>query len=96
MSRIKFVSEEQDRKNGVFGYQEVVLKMKDGNVYNCKVEHPRGEPQNPQSPAEFEAKYRDCAETAHYDEKTTTRIKDLILDMENVKDITQLTDLLLT
>jgi 2-methylcitrate dehydratase PrpD len=57
------------------------------------VEHPRGEPQNPQSSAEFEAKYRDCAETAHYDEKTATRIKDLILDMENVKDITQLTDL---
>ena len=49
MRKIKFVAEEQDRANGVFGYQEVVLKMKDGNIYSCKVEHARGEPQNPQT-----------------------------------------------
>ncbi len=89
MKKVRFVMEEQDRANGVFGSQEVVLKMNDGNVYRCRVEHARGEPQNPQSPEEFEAKYRDCAETAHYDEKTATRIKDMILDLENVEDVSQ-------
>jgi 2-methylcitrate dehydratase PrpD len=67
------------------------LKMNDGNTYSCKVSHPKGEPQNPQTPEEFEAKYRDCAETAHYDEKTASRIKDLVLDLENIEDVSQLT-----
>jgi 2-methylcitrate dehydratase PrpD len=89
MKKVRFVSGEQDRANGVFGYQEVVIKMNDGRVYSCKVEHPKGEPQNPQTPEEFDAKYRDCAETAHYNEKTATRIKDLIMDLENVKDVSQ-------
>jgi 2-methylcitrate dehydratase PrpD len=94
MRKIKFVTQEQDRLNGVFGYQEIVLKMNDGNTYSCKVEHPQGEPQNPQTPEEFEAKYRDCAETAHYNEKTTTQIKDMILDLENIKDVSQVTALI--
>jgi 2-methylcitrate dehydratase PrpD len=91
MRKIRFVAQEQDRLNGVFGYQEIVLKMNDGNTYSCRVSHPKGEPQNPQTPEEFEAKYRDCAETAHYDEKTASRIKDLILDLENIEDVSQLT-----
>jgi 2-methylcitrate dehydratase PrpD len=95
MRKIRFVVQEQDRLNGIFGYQEVVVKMKDGKVYSCKVEHARGEPQNPQSPEEFEAKYRDCAETAHYDTKTATQIKDLVMDLENIADISQVTELLI-
>ena len=55
MRKIGFISEEQDRLDGVFGYQEIILKMNDGNIYSCRVSHPRGEPQNPQTPEEFEA-----------------------------------------
>jgi 2-methylcitrate dehydratase PrpD len=95
MRKIKFVVQEQDRLNGVFGFQEVVVKMNDGKVHSCKVEHARGEPQNPQTPAEFEAKYRDCAETAHYDEKTAAGIKDLVLDLDHVADISQVTALMM-
>jgi 2-methylcitrate dehydratase PrpD len=94
MRKIKFVTMAQDRQNGVFGYQEIVLKMNDGQVYSCKVEHPKGEPQNPQTAEEFEAKYRDCAETGHFEEKTATRIKDLVLDLENVEDVSQIMGLI--
>ncbi|MGD0780082.1 MAG: MmgE/PrpD family protein [Dehalococcoidales bacterium] len=94
MRKIKFVAQKQDRLNGVFGYQEIVLKMNDGNTFSCKVEHPKGEPQNPQTPEELEAKYRDCAEIAHYDKKTSSRIKDLILNLEKVDDISQITTLI--
>ncbi len=94
MRKVKVVSEEQDRLDGVFGYQEVILKMSDGNIYRCKVTHPRGEPQNPQTPEEFEAKYMDCAETAHYEEKTASRIKDMILDLENIGDVSEITTLI--
>jgi 2-methylcitrate dehydratase PrpD len=91
MRKIKFVAQEQDRRNGVFGFQEIILKMNDGNIYSCKVEHPRGEPQNPQTPEELEAKYRDCAETAHYDDKRASQIQNLVLDLENVGDVSQVT-----
>jgi 2-methylcitrate dehydratase PrpD len=94
MRKIKFVIEEQDRSNGVFGFLEAILKTSDGRTYSCKIEHARGEPQNPQTPEEFEAKYRDCAETANYDTRTATRIKDMILDLTNVEDIAQLTALM--
>ena len=94
MRKIKFIAQKQDRLNGVFGYQEIVLKMNDGNTYSCKVEHPKGEPQNPQTPEELEAKYRDCAELAHYDAKTSSRIKDLILNLEKVDDVSQVTTLI--
>jgi 2-methylcitrate dehydratase PrpD len=94
MRKIKFIAQKQERLNGVFGYQEIVLKMKDGNAYGRKVEHPKGEPQNPQTPEELEAKYRNCAEIAHYDAKTSSRIKDLILNLEKVDDISRVTTLI--
>jgi 2-methylcitrate dehydratase PrpD len=91
MRKIKFVLQEQNRRNGVIGFQEVILKMNDGNIYTCKIEHPLGEPQNPQTPEELEAKYRDCAETAHYDVKIASQIKNLVLDLENVEDVSEVT-----
>ncbi len=94
MKKVKVVAEEQERLDGVFGSQEVILKMNDGSVYSCRVAHPRGEPQNPQTPEEFEAKYMDCAETAHYDDETASRIKDMILDLENIEDVSQVTALI--
>jgi 2-methylcitrate dehydratase PrpD len=95
MRKIKFIAQEQDRLHSVFGYQEIVLKMNDGNSYSCKVEHPKGEPQNPQTPEELETKYRDCVEIAHYDEKISSRIKDRILNLEKVDDVSQVTKLIM-
>jgi 2-methylcitrate dehydratase PrpD len=94
MSKIKWVVVQQENLPGPFGYQEVVLKMKDGNIYSCKVDHPKGEPQNPQSPAELAAKFKKCALYAKYDDKTVSRIQDKVADFENIKDIADLTVLM--
>jgi len=94
MSKLKWTVAEQDYHAGPFGYQEVVLKIKDGNTYSCRVDHPKGEPQNPQSPEELIGKFRKCAAYAGYEESTVSRMKDMVLDFENIKDITQLTALL--
>ena len=94
MNRIRWIYMEQQPPGGPFGYQEVVLKMNDGRVFSCRVEHPRGEPQNPMSREEFAAKYRDNALHARYDEAVLSRIKDLILDLENVEDIASITGLM--
>jgi 2-methylcitrate dehydratase PrpD len=94
MKKIKWAVTQQEKLPGPFGYQEVILKMKDGNTYSYKVDHPKGEPQNPQSPEELAAKFRKCALYAKYEETTISRIKDIVIDLENVKDITELTALL--
>jgi 2-methylcitrate dehydratase PrpD len=92
MRKIKLVPIPRDQ--GPFGHQEVILKMKDGSTYGRKVDHPKGEPQNPQSPEELIAKFRRCAVYAKYEESTISRVKDIVLDIENIKDVNQLTVLL--
>lgn len=94
MSKIRWAGLAQDAGAGPFGCQEVVLKMNDGNTYNCKVEHPRGEPQNPLTREEAATKFRDCAQHAHYEETATDKILSLIMKLEEVDDITGLTSLL--
>jgi 2-methylcitrate dehydratase PrpD len=68
--------------------------MKDGKTYSYKVDHPKGEPQNPQSPEELIAKFRKCAVYAKYEDSAISRIKDMVLDLENIPDVTRLTNLL--
>ena len=68
MSKLKWGVAKQEYYAGPFGYQEVVLKMKDGSTYSQKVDHPKGEPQNPQTPEELVAKFRKCAFTPEYPE----------------------------
>jgi 2-methylcitrate dehydratase PrpD len=94
MSKVRWVVVHQESLVGPFGYQEIVLKMKDGNIYRRKVEHPRGEPQKPQTEEELADKFRKCALYARYDEKTISKIKAMVTDLDNVADISQLTELL--
>jgi 2-methylcitrate dehydratase PrpD len=76
----------------VFEYQEVAVKMKDGSIYRSRVDNPKGDPANPQTPEEFNTKYEDCSQHAHY--VNAAEIKDMILDLETVEDIAQFTALL--
>ena len=94
MSKLKYSVVQEQYHAGPFGYQEVVLKMKDGSTFSYKVDHPKGEPQNPQSPEELIGKFRKCAVYAKYPENTISKVKDMVLDFENIKDISQLTNLL--
>jgi 2-methylcitrate dehydratase PrpD len=94
LHKIKWEVVKEKYYAGPFGYQEAVLKMKDGRTISCKVDHPKGEPQNPQSPEELVAKFRKCALYARYSDNTISRVRDMVLDFENIKDITELTALL--
>jgi 2-methylcitrate dehydratase PrpD len=94
MKKLKWSVIPQEELPGPFGYQEVVLKMNDGSTFSYKVEHPKGEPQNPQSSAELEAKFRKCALYVNYQEPAISRIRDMVADLENIQDINQITELL--
>jgi len=94
MKKIKWTVVQQKDLPGPFGYQEIVLKMKDGQTYSCKVDHPKGEPQNPQTPEELAGKFKKCGLYAKYEEATIDRMRDIILDFENLRDVAELTALL--
>ncbi len=94
MQAIRLVVLEQEQQVGSFGYQEVVLKMKNGTVYSCKVEHAKGDPQNPQTDEEFTGKYLSCAEYAHYDRETALQIQEMVTGLERLTDVSALTELL--
>ena len=68
--------------------------MESGDTYRYKVDHPKGEPQNPQSPEELEAKFRKCARYADYDEPVISRVRDMVADFEHLNDVAELTGLL--
>ncbi len=94
MKKIRWAVAPQEDRPGPFGHQEVVLKMESGDTYRYKVDHPKGEPQNPQSPEELEAKFRKCARYADYDEPVISRVRDMVADFEHLNDVAELTGLL--
>jgi len=94
MKKLRWTVTPQEEQPGPFGYQEVVLTMRNGETYSQKVDHPKGEPQNPQSAAELEAKFVKCAKYARYDGTVISRVRDMVADLENVSDISELTGLM--
>jgi 2-methylcitrate dehydratase PrpD len=94
MDKIKWVYLEPVPGERPFSAQEIVVKLYNGNTFSFQVEHSRGEPGNPLSDEEFAAKYYGCASHAGYDRAVASQIKDLILNLEKVENVSQLTRLI--
>ena len=91
IKKIKWFSFEPEA--GAFGVPEFDFKLIDGTVFRARVEFPKGEPENPVTDEALVGKYQDCAGVVFQDE-IKTRIKDLVLNLENVECVSQLTHLL--
>jgi 2-methylcitrate dehydratase PrpD len=94
MDKIKWVYLEPKPGERPFSAQEIVVKLNNGKTISYMVEHSRGEPENPLSDGEFDAKYNGCASYAGFDKEAATRIKELVLKLEKVKKASQLTRLI--
>jgi 2-methylcitrate dehydratase PrpD len=95
MGKIKWDVVDQEHRDLPFGFQEIILNMTDGNIFTCKVSHPKGEPQNPLTAEDSASKYEDCASHARYNIETANRIKEMILKLDEVKRVSQLTEFFL-
>ena len=95
MSRIKWVILDQEMGELPFGFQEIVVKMDDGNRFTCRVSHPKGEPQNPLTEEDAADKYKDCASHAGVGMEAADRMKELILNLEKVERVSELAALFL-
>ena len=74
----------------------VNIMTKDGKVYQTAVDVLRGSIENPLSMEELIAKFKDCAGYARKPLSTSDidRLINSILDLEKVKDIQEITDIL--
>jgi 2-methylcitrate dehydratase PrpD len=90
--KIKFILE---KERGSYS-SSVEFKMKDGKVYNSKVDVLRGSTENPLSVDELISKFKDCARYAKkpISSSNVDRIIDTVLNLEKVKDISEVTKLL--
>ena len=94
MEKIDYRIMEQKTDRLPFGYQQVILSMSDGSTYSRKVEHPKGEPQNPLTDEDATLKFDDCLSHATVDGGTARQIKETIFGLEDLDRLWHLTELL--
>jgi 2-methylcitrate dehydratase PrpD len=74
---------------------KVRLETTDGNKYEAKVFHPKGSPENPLSDEELRRKFMGLAAMVLSQEKSQ-QIMETVESLEQLKNVTQLTELLAT
>jgi 2-methylcitrate dehydratase PrpD len=92
MSKIKY-SFLQDLGHGLNLPQEVMVKLKNGSEYTCRVEKVKGSVGNPLSDNELTSKFRDCASSI-LNSKETNKVLELLYHLEDLENITGLMKLI--
>lgn len=95
MSKVKLVELEAEVKEGQMHGdppQIVTVKLRDGRVHSHQVPFAKGEAQNPMSPEEISLKFRDCGRLV-LSPADIDRTLELVLNLEDLPDITELMDL---
>jgi 2-methylcitrate dehydratase PrpD len=88
MSKVKVqYSSRLKREDGA----NIAITMKDGKNYSKRTWPPKGAPDNPPSDADLYAKFRGCAKFGGVDEKEAGIIAKLVMDLETLTDIRDLT-----
>ena len=95
MSRVKLVELEAEVEEGQMHGdppQIVTVKLRDGKVYSHQVPFAKGEARNPMSSEEIRLKFRDCG-CLVLSPADIDRTLELVSNLEDLPDITQLMDL---
>jgi 2-methylcitrate dehydratase PrpD len=69
------------------------IEAKNGGTYSQSLEFACGHPDNPMSDEAFLSKFMDCAKHSvkKFSKRTLSKIAELILNLEEIKDISELT-----
>ncbi len=89
-----FSDEEADAKGYTLWTTFLDIKLKDGRTLSARVDVAKGSATLPMSEEEVARKFRECAEFAKLPSGQAEKIIDLVLHLEKVKDIRELTRLL--
>jgi 2-methylcitrate dehydratase PrpD len=72
---------------------EITLVTRDGTCYERRVDVPKGFPDNPMTPGEIEAKFRDQA-GAVLDDSAVEATIDFVTNIDSEEDVSRLLDIL--
>ena len=72
---------------------EITVSLKSGEIYQCRVDHSKGSPENPMSKDQFREKYRQCAKFA-LSEKNVNRSMEILESLENCASLSELMEAL--
>jgi 2-methylcitrate dehydratase PrpD len=72
------------------------IETLNGRTYSKSSQFPYGHPDNPMSDEAFVSKFMDCAQHSvkKFPKRTLNKIAELILNLEEIKDISELTQYL--
>ncbi|MBI4334610.1 MAG: MmgE/PrpD family protein [Chloroflexi bacterium] len=92
MERVKYRHPEDAEFDAAdnIGFQAVTVRLKDGRQYSRRIDHARGEPENPVSQEEIIAKFRSCAELVISPPDIEATI-DSVLKLDSLRRISRLT-----
>ena len=89
--RVEVVPDEALRTGAVLGRTRVAVHLKDRPALNAETEHPLGSPDRPLDADTWAGKFRKCAAWAGPSfSRQTERIMDMVLDLENLPDVSVL------
>ena len=91
LQRVKYVHPES--VEGQRLPEVVTVRLRDGRQYSHEVLIPKGAPKNPLTPEELMTKYRNCAHLV-LSLEATERSLELVSHLEEVRDMTEMADLL--
>ena len=72
----------------------VTLRLKNGQTYSREVQHSKGGPEAPMTADELKGKFTDCARQT-LSESSTQRVSDYLDQLDTLKDIRPLCQLLM-
>ena len=86
----------ESRSFGSRGFVEVEVTMTDGRNEMIRVDHPPGHPRRELEWNEIQAKFMDCASTAHIDSNGAESVFKRLANLEACNDVNEIAALLLT
>jgi 2-methylcitrate dehydratase PrpD len=93
-SRVHFILDEEINKLYPHEFPSIVeIVMKDGQKYKVKVNVPKGSVENPMPWQEVQDKFKSLARDS-IGEKKAAAIIELVADLENVRDVAEITKLM--
>jgi 2-methylcitrate dehydratase PrpD len=92
MKKVKYVHPSEMGASLMELNGEVVVKLRDGNVFSCKVDVAKGDQKNPLSWEEVSHKYKECVHP-YLSLIDTNKSLDLILNLESIGDVSELMDI---
>jgi len=93
LSRVDYRHPEEYRRNPMSLAQEVVVQLGNGAEYSCKVDAPKGDPQNPMTDEELSAKFIDCARLS-LPQVEIEKVLERVTHLESLDNISELMKIL--